>query len=73
MVLRDDVGEILIRTISIAIGQPKRLSMQLIALMPAVLAPLLSITIWRARSFTSNARAENFVATALLRRLESIK
>ena len=63
----------LIRTISIAIGQPKRFSSRLIVVMPAVLVPVLSMTILRGMPFTSSAWAKNFVASALLRRFESIK
>ncbi len=56
----------LIRTISIGIGHPKFRSMRFTALIPAVLAPLRSMTILRGRPFTSRARAKNLVAAGLV-------
>lgn len=55
----------LTRTISIGIGQPNHFSMRLSALIPAVLAPLRSITIFRGRPFTSKALAKNLVAAVV--------
>jgi len=43
------------------------------ALMPAVLAPLLSITIFLSTPFVSNIRAKSLVAVGLFRRRESMK
>ena len=63
----------LIRTISIEIGQPKLRNIRLTAVIPAVLAPLRSMTILRGRPFTSRARAKNLVAAVLLRRFDSMK
>ncbi len=54
-------------TISIGIGQPKLLSILLIAFRPVVLEALLAITIDRGNSLTSSIRAKNFVAPGLLR------
>ena len=46
---------------------------RLMAVIPAVLAPLRSMTILRGRPFTSSARAKNLVAAGLLRRFDSMK
>jgi hypothetical protein len=63
----------LILAISIGFRQPKDFSMQYAALIPAVLAPLRSITIVRGRPFTSKALAKNLVAAVLLRRFDGMK
>ena len=60
-------------TISIGTGQPKPFSILFIALMPAVLAPLLSMTIFHGKPFASSARAQNLVAAVLFRRSDSMK
>ena len=73
MVLFNDVVRYFRLTISIATGQPKPFSILFIALMPVVLAPLLSMTIFRGKPLTSSARAKNFVAAALFLRLDSRK
>jgi hypothetical protein len=60
-------------TISIGIWQPKPFSTLFMALISTVLESLLSITNLRDNPFISKAHAKNFVAEALLRRLDSMK
>ena len=72
--IRFDRGvEILILTTSIGTGQPKYRNIRLMALSPAVLALLRSMTILRGRPFTLGARAKNLVAAVLLCRFDSMK
>jgi hypothetical protein len=58
----------LIRTTSIGIRQPKLRNIRLMAVIPAVLAPLRSMTILPSRPFTSRARAKSLATAGLLRR-----
>jgi hypothetical protein len=60
-------------TISIGIGQPKPFSILFMDLMPAVLAPFLSMTIFLGWSLTSSSYTKNVAAAGLLRRCESMK
>lgn len=58
--------------VSIGIGQPGPFDILLTALILAVLAPLLSITIFLGNLFASNIPAKNSVADGLFRRRESM-
>lgn len=53
-------------TMSIGIGRPKPFSILLMALMPAVLAPLLSMAILRGSLFTLGARAKKTRGSGLV-------